>query len=666
MTDQSAVGRRCAVVAFLFALSILPGNPMSAQSDTVEAGPSMRQERFGVGVYGAWALNMLDGSFAPFDEPKCGVFETGVGHGIVVGGRFELPVATEIRLNLEAEYHDRSGTMTFPCVDPAHIRLPSGATTDATTENIADISNHALSLRALVASRLFGLSLEAAVGPYLSYAVSAGYDAREEIRAPVAAEFVDGGQSRPIGSGDLSASGLSLGIAGAFRYLLPMGGDFDLVPEISYELPLDDELSPGAIRTSSLRFGIGVVMRSYQSPPPPAIAAAPPPELKAHLVVGANTLDGRSIGAMSDTLDFHLQRTVSTRLNPLLSYVFFDNASAEIPDRYHRRTPAQASAFDESHMDDESVLGTYYNLLDIIGSRMRRDTLARITVTGTQPDVPPGARTLSLAADRAAAVKQYLVDTWSIDGSRISTAVRRMPETPSNDESQAGRDENRRAEITSDSYDIIAPVLLADTTYSTVIPELSVFPVVHSQAGVANWTLDVGLADSLIDRFGDTSGSPPMINWQPPATLALWRRDSLLIDARLDVRDSAGQTVEAEYSVPLRHVLDADNVVYGTGHYSLILFDFGSDKLRPEHQKIIDLINDRSIGRHQVVVEGFTDRIGEPEFNRTLSQRRAATVAEHLDATVTAVHGRGEDGDLYDESMPEGRFYSRCVTVTVR
>jgi outer membrane protein OmpA-like peptidoglycan-associated protein len=654
LTSVSAIA-----IAIITCLWVLPTR--AQQND------NLGSELFGVGVYGGYGLNLLSGEFAHNGGTECGIFEDGDGTGLLFGAIFELPLSENFRLSISPEFQDRSGTMSFPCVDPARIRLPDGTIVDALTEHKAEITNRVLSTRVQLAARLFGLPLYATAGPYLSMSFDAAFHATEEVVEPRNAEFISGGQVRDNGAGDFSGNGLSFGLAGGVRYYAPIGQRLELMPELSVSLPLDDEISDGKIRTTSIRASLGIVYRFFDDPEPVVVVEPEPvlPRLSARLIVGVNTLDGRSIGALSDTLDFYLQRTVTTSLNPLLGYVFFDHASAEIPPRYMRRTSEQIGSFDETTLEDRSVLGTYYNLLDIIGSRLRKHQQAGITITGTQPEVPSTSRVLSLARQRAEAVRGYLVDTWGINAERIAIDVRREPQSPSNAETDEGRQENRRVEIVSDDYRIIAPVLFADTTYSTVMPEITLFPLVKAEAGLNDWWVDVGFDGEVMQSFGRTHSKIRMLNWQPPSSLDLWNRVNSAIDATLTVKDDSGQVRSVARSVPVRHVHEDDRIEYGSGRYSLILFDFSSSELRPEHKKIIDLVNDRTGRNAKISVHGYTDRLGEDAFNQTLSDQRARVVAKWLKAPPAEVGGLGETAALYDNTLPEGRFYSRCVTVDV-
>jgi outer membrane protein OmpA-like peptidoglycan-associated protein len=113
--------------------------------------------------------------------------------------------------------------------------------------------------------------------------------------------------------------------------------------------------------------------------------------------------------------------------------------------------------------------------------------------------------------------------------------------------------------------------------------------------------------------------------------------------------------------------------------YNLILFDFGSGKLRPDHVRIIDSViadDGYILPYSDVVVHGFTDSTGSDEINLRLSTERAAAAAERVretyartlrpDAVVSEGFGKSDVLQLIDgHALPESRMYSRTVHIIV-
>jgi len=63
-----------------------------------------------------------------------------------------------------------------------------------------------------------------------------------------------------------------------------------------------------------------------------------------------------------------------------------------------------------------------------------------------------------------------------------------------------------------------------------------------------------------------------------------------------------------------------------------VTFGFNKDKLTPEAQQALDKVatDKGNLKRYVIAVEGFTDKVGTPDYNNALSQRRANAVVNDL------------------------------------
>ncbi|MDP4236310.1 MAG: OmpA family protein, partial [Bacteroidota bacterium] len=74
-------------------------------------------------------------------------------------------------------------------------------------------------------------------------------------------------------------------------------------------------------------------------------------------------------------------------------------------------------------------------------------------------------------------------------------------------------------------------------------------------------------------------------------------------------------------------------------------------------------------------IVGYTDELGDASHNDELSRHRAAEASGELERALRTrglampanllVDGKGSREKLYDNSLPEGRFFSRTVNITV-
>ncbi len=104
-----------------------------------------------------------------------------------------------------------------------------------------------------------------------------------------------------------------------------------------------------------------------------------------------------------------------------------------------------------------------------------------------------------------------------------------------------------------------------------------------------------------------------------------------------------------------------------------ILFDFDSHTLKNEARSnlnsAIDVIKKKYPDR-ELIIEGHTDNIGRKEYNKSLSEKRARTVAEYLKQKAghdkLSYRGYGDEKPIEDNSTKEGRKKNRRVEVIIK
>lgn len=102
-------------------------------------------------------------------------------------------------------------------------------------------------------------------------------------------------------------------------------------------------------------------------------------------------------------------------------------------------------------------------------------------------------------------------------------------------------------------------------------------------------------------------------------------------------------------------------------------FKFNSDKLGADAKMALDemVMNQNHYKRFFVAVEGFTDKVGSPDYNAALSRRRADAVVEYLvaqhDIPIYRIHmvGLGQQKPVEDARTRVANAKNRRVEVTL-
>jgi len=112
-------------------------------------------------------------------------------------------------------------------------------------------------------------------------------------------------------------------------------------------------------------------------------------------------------------------------------------------------------------------------------------------------------------------------------------------------------------------------------------------------------------------------------------------------------------------------VLEAEGRVSTQG----ILFDTGSDRIKPESTPTLEQMGDMMASHPdlRIAIVGHTDAVGDDASNQSLSERRAASVRRYLvetygiDQSRLEDRGKGETEAVANNDTPEGRQQNRRV-----
>jgi outer membrane protein OmpA-like peptidoglycan-associated protein len=366
-----------------------------------------------------------------------------------------------------------------------------------------------------------------------------------------------------------------------------------------------------------------------------------------------------------------------------------------LPERYVRFRTGDLAAF----APDSVLRGTfaqgreldvYYNLLNIIGLRMRKYAAARLTLTGYNDaanETPDKTADKTLALRRAEAVKVYLCVVWGIAQNRIATksgGTRGISEI-------IDAEENRVVEVQTTQAEILEELRYDYILRTTQPAKLEIEPDITAPEGLASWSMAVsgqaanGQASDrpASVRLADFSGAiaPKLITWGVERVFAASPLASEPIVApeplRLTLRgtDKLRTSSEASVRIPLEILTIAEKQRRNSpdvrvGTYWVFCFNLNSRQILVDERirRAVQGIKSSATPDASIEITGYADTRGNVEKNRKLSDDRAEAVLQLIgmpSSKVASVEGKGES-TLYDNDLPEGRLYNRFVRVDVR
>ena len=300
---------------------------------------------------------------------------------------------------------------------------------------------------------------------------------------------------------------------------------------------------------------------------------------------------------------------------------------------------------------------------------MRENSEASITLVGTTDNKDAERDNEALSQARTDVIKKYFVERWDIDSSRIHTATQQFPDKPTNPEYAEGDEENRRVEINTDDPSLFRPVVHENfTEYSMTPPTMTFSLGATAEAGVEGWSLTARGRDHDLVAFSGEGAPPPSFSWKLQDSTARAVRDTDSIICALTIRDKHGKSTTSRSNVA---VFKSKNSVE-VGRLSLVVFDFDKTDIIEANRKMIErFVVDGVHPNSTVSIIGSTDRLGEADHNLELSAGRANRVKQILlkgnpNANVIECKGIGMSKLLYDNSLPEGRYYCRTVAIEVK
>ncbi|GAB1430214.1 hypothetical protein MASR2M18_10470 [Ignavibacteria bacterium] len=631
--------------------------------------------RFGVSAYGFFNIHSVNFSSLPGVPNCCPEFGNGEGFAPGVGLLFESPIAEKWQFGTRLTYNELGARLS---ADESVYVLVNGALRQGIFQHSIDsrIASVAIepSLIFSPATHLFFLG-----GFSAEIIISDAFRQKEIILEPDDGIFTDThSRRRNEYYGDIpDINRFQAATVFGLSYDLPLNNrnSMFMSPEIIFKYTFTD-ISAGVAswKAHAVRFGLSFKFASEpqmncdlpqekEYEPLPALAE----EKNANDT--NDTVKIKSVAAeFENTLStsekykkiqpiIRINEVLSKQIYPILNYIFFGESSDEIPARYHQISADSIHLFNAGHMHETDVLPMYYEILNIVGARLSAQTSATLTITGCNADIDSEKGNLALSARRAVAVKQYLIKNWNIDSARLSVIYRNKPEKPTLGAGEYCNAENRRVELTSNSDLIFAPCIFGKTTYLTDTPNVEL-KIKDSAANI-----DILAKGKKLRSFKINSGK---INWNIASETDEILKDISTCDSLLFRAKSPSGNV-TEYSVPVEVVNIKENSSANglkTDNYRLILFDFNSSELNDANQSVAMSIRKNISENSKITIRGYADGIGGKMYNKTLSEMRARKVADAIGAGNADVFGT--DGVyLYNNDLPEYRFYNRTVNVIV-
>jgi len=505
-------------------------------------------------------------------------------------------------------------------------------------------------------------------GVELGLPIVSDYERQEDITIVTT---VDEFQQAPVlSSGEFDSPSFRAAIALGAGYMMEIDDDIYLTPEVSFRLPITDVAefnfsNSDGWNFAQLRAGVSLTFGFGDDDVEP--------EPESDMEVGFKEIRAYNQDGIAYEVDnIRVEEVQYTELFPIVPYVFY-NEGSKYPAATTQTLTAERETgkFDISQVEPDAI-EINKNTLDIIGTRMQDNTSADLTITGTV-DGKTEKGNKDLAQARAQQAKDYLVNNYGISADRIEAVGALKPSKPSSNRVEDGVAENRRVEFSTKDPTLLNPMLIEKDRQAIASPDLVEFvPEINTTDSVTTWQLELSQSGSLIKNFRG-EGNPNEIQWGiRPNQLAA---SDLPVEYNFTVENDKGKSDNYTGSIPVEYVSTSqrsreDKPDKTVSKFSLVVFDFDSPEISSHDKEIIDNNIIPAIEYNSTVqIYGYSDRIGQEDYNKKLALKRARNVEEYISSKAKdakyEVYGIGESIQPYDNDLTIGRQLSRTVQIYI-
>ena len=669
----------------------------------------------GFGVITGYNSYYTNGTLRCLGDPSCPTYQSGSGLKIGMMSSVEwMPNAWGMR----AQFGFTSNTASMSVTDDqARVKNGQGAIVPLVRKHDLDASLSALNLdiglqTSFGNTRLF-------FGPNFSMLLSPSWTSSSTLLSPSNVTFQSGKRDTTFIDEEIPAvNSLQFGLHLGIGHHVPLNTSMVLVPELSASIPFNAIRSASDWKQTSFMFGISLrwgtgavkeeVLRRVELidtvevnvkkrigtvfiEGKPSITKELE-EFETHKVLTETTsrTDTIQIGlppkqspkpmiAVYPTNDVQqgnlkeimVRGQLVTEAFPILPMVFFSELGSEIHPRYRQlRTIEGFNADDLEPLVSEQ----HKDILNIIGERLNRNPKATIQLQGYSDPVTEKSD-CSLAEKRAMTIKEYLANVWNVDRSRMMIRTNRrlcMPENPTMSRNQMGYEENRRIEITSDTKEILSPVIR--TRYVELMEYAPQEFHVNTQGTkgeeLLSWNVSLQLSDSLlIAKDGSAIPEWFAIPISKEHARLMQKSTASATTVSMIVQDSEGEVGSVMTEIPIRR----DTTNLAIQRLSLMHFPVQQATLDKQGKSaIIDFLKDLE-DNASISIIGYSDNLGNAQSNMELSKERAETVHRYIQsikpkANIIKVDGLGATAlppGIQSHELPESRFLSRTVQIEI-
>ncbi len=362
-----------------------------------------------------------------------------------------------------------------------------------------------------------------------------------------------------------------------------------------------------------------------------------------------------------------IKATQRKQVNSVLPYVFFDKFSSKVSDRYLVMDYSEINSIYECN----DALCYNRNILKIVADYLSKKPNSKVTLKGYVDLVTEGEN-FRLALNRANSVKDYLL-SHGINSERIiidSTGNCYWDLESSKNDSKR-YEEGQRVEIKIDDISILEPVVSKWYLQTNlIVPEKIIFDLSENEWDkIKSWKFILGSGDSELMNIEGTDVRETIEYTFSKKDIALIRSDKPFL-AKFVIIRSDGKSFYTEEPINIL----VDTADYKLSSFNIVLFDYSNFVLSREVRDNLAKFLKELDGNSELYIYGYTDILGDDEYNKKLAKARAFQTAYYITQInpkikISSVVGYATEKfapGINSYETPEERLLSRTVEIQIR
>lgn len=599
----------------------------------------------------------------------CGQFKKGSGVGYAFSIAGEKLFWDNYFLGFGVGYKTRNGKLIQNISYPSRD-MQTGEVVQVNTENQLQANLSFLEfqpeIRGIISRKVFTRWL-GAVRFYIP--IQQSFDQKEKIISPDGATFINANdvrtKERALASGNIETiSKFGIGLSAGIEALFPNNED-----NISFQLLIDynpmNFTSDANWKYLGFRAEIGyrISFRKKEKPIEPqkpiekeTIVTKEPIEIPKPIEPPSPiiTLEKTQPEPFIKISNIQVEGKVETGNEllasiPIVNAVFFQRNSSKLPPEYESVQPISSNF-------EGDPIQMHYSIFYRIANIIKNNPDATITVEASTSGNKYEPRGITLSSERANTIKNKLISV-GVPKQKIKTRVLTDPSVPSNQQFEAGVEENQRVEI---------------ILHNAFLQEFVNVQRYANFSGNANFQADAYdfEADTKALIKGNISQDSLIVeksgSYHLPIFSKITESQTTLNFELYSNLNNQNDTITTEINL---NNFPKENIELNLSNFLAILrFDYNSSQLSEDNKELLRQLIQKLPENSTIEILGSADELGTPERNAVLSTERASNTMNFIQSIASDKFKieAGVNNDKFPENTPQGRFLNRSIKIRVK